>query len=451
MNEAILDKIYNAGVVGAGGAGFPTHKKLAKGAKWLIVNAAECEPLLQSDIYICEHFADELIDTLVQLKQAFEFENVVIGIKKKHHEAVELLSDAINRNNAPVAIHLLDSVYPTGDEQVLVFEVTGETVPPGGIPIQIGAVVVNNTTVYNIGQALKDKPVTQRLVTVTGEVVRPILLNVPVGTSVAECIRMAGGSRLDRYMFIMGGPMMGKQYTYAQTEDVHITKTDGGIIVLPIDHYLRTFLEKPLENVALQARTTCIQCRFCTDMCPRYLIGHHMRPHLVMRSLGTNVSVEDMTDAMLCCECGICELYACPMQLSPRQVNIMMKKKLREKGLKGDSNVYKEQIEAREYRQIPQKRLVYRLGLEDYDKHIERYEVCNPQRVSIPLRQGIGRPSECTVKVGDKVKSGDLIGKVSIDDMGANVHASLDGVVEYVGTEVVICSEKFHMKGGDGI
>lgn len=431
--DTLARQVFDAGIIGAGGAGFPTHKKLVAGAKLLVVNATECEPLLASDRYAMRTFAPDIIEGITTLAEALAVPRVVIGTKAHYSREIAALKSAIAAAGADIEIHLLDSFYPAGDEQVLIYEITGESVPPAGIPIDIGIIVVNVTTALNVARAVHGAPVTRRYVTVTGEVAKPTIVDAPVGTTAADLIAAAGGAQVAPYAIVRGGPMMGKQFTMDAAANMGFGKADSGLIVLPWDHPLINFGSQPIDRIVLQARSICIQCRLCTDMCPRFLIGHQMRPHRVMRSVGTTTHPEDLTDALLCCECGICELYACPMGLSPRRMNQHVKGMLRADGIGvADHSVHEENTADRQYRHIATGRLIERLHLGDYPTDIDDVTVFEPTSVTIPLRHGVGKPSTPTVGVGDQVEVGQVIAAVDFADVGCVVHASIAGRVSAV-------------------
>ena len=202
----------------------------------------------------------------------------------------------------------------------MVQQVTGRSVPERGLPLDVGCVVDNVGTLLNIQDALEGTPVTEKYLSVVGEVKEPILLKVPVGTALTACVAEARPNLAD-YALIVGGPMMGKPLTdRAAIEAAVVTKTTGNLIVLPKEHYLFRRAQLPMETIRHQTKSACIQCRMCTDLCPRYLIGHQIRPNLVMRNLWREGSIEDneeylrsFGDAANCCDCGVCEMFACPM------------------------------------------------------------------------------------------------------------------------------------------
>ncbi|MBU3161611.1 SLBB domain-containing protein [Clostridium frigoris] len=438
----LLDQIYKAGVVGAGGAGFPTHIKLKCNVEYLLVNAAECEPLIQTDKYIMRHNADKIIKALSLMAPLVGADKVIIAIKGEYEREIEALHIAIKKLDSEVELFYLKSVYPAGDEQVIVYEVTGRVIPPGGIPLNVGAVVSNVVTVLNIYDATRGKSVTDKIITVTGEVNNPTLLSVPIGTSVSKCIEAAGGLNIKDYCVVMGGPMMGRILSYDEVEKRSITKTDGAILVLPADHYIKERKSLSVQHIINQTKSACIQCSYCTQMCPRYLLGHPLRPHKIMRAISMSLdhSEEIFKEALICSECGICEMYACPMGISPRQVNIIIKNELRQKGVKFNTTLKITPDEQRDGRQVPVSRLVQRLNLGKYKdiKFDEDAIEVKVNIVTIPLKQHIGKLATAIVAVGDEVNKGQLIGEVKPGDMGANIHASISGKVTKVSDCIII-------------
>ena len=429
----LLKQIYEAGIVGAGGAGFPTHKKFSDGLRLLLINAAECEPLLCSDRFVMRNYASEIIEALVALKKEFRIPRVVIGTKKKYVREIAALSREIESRGLDIEIFTVSSFYPAGDEQILIYEVLSETVPPGGIPPMLNIAVINATTALNIHRAMDGIKVTRHYVTVNGAVGQPVIVDAPVGARLPDIIEAAGGVSVEPYSVIKGGPMMGAQFTNKESADLVIGKADGGIIVLSESHPLIRFSSKSIKHMILRAKSVCIQCSYCTEMCPRYLIGHRLRPNRVMRSLATGTCDTDLTDALLCCECGVCELFACPMMLSPRRINAYVKGLLHEQGISNvDKTVHKAQTELREFRRVSQGRIINRLMLGEYPTEIDHSVRLDPAEVRIPLKHGVGKPSVPTVKTGDMVKAGSVIAGVEFSDVGCMIHASIDGVVTAV-------------------
>lgn len=439
--DTFKQRVCDAGVVGEGGAGFPAHIKYDTQVETVIANGCECEPLLYTDQHIMQQHSHEIVQAVLQLLSVTGATRGVIAIKRKYKDVAALFETAMAGSGLELA--RLDNFYPAGDEFVLVHEVTGRTIPPLGLPKEVGAVVANVGTLVNVSRAMENIPVTKKVVTVTGEVERPGLIEVPIGTSIAACIENCGGATVEDPVYVLGGPMMGRivDNDDALAGEV-ITKTSGGIIVLPRGHYLHTVNTIPLETLQKQAAVSCIQCRYCTDQCPRYLLGHGFETHKVMRAFSAGIdSAMDAVQAHMCCECGVCELFSCPMRISPRRINVLLKQRFREKGLTYDGPrlVIPGQSALRPYRKVPVQRLAVRIGIGGYmGIHPEYISSPMPERVTIPLHQHIGAPSIATVKVGDAVKAGDLIGAIPSGAMGANIHSSIQGVVKDVGSSICI-------------
>ena len=444
MKQKIVNKVLTAGVVGAGGAGFPTNIKLNADVKRIIGNGASCEPLLMSDPYLMEHQTDLVLRGLHLAMQSCGADRGTICLKGKHSAALEVLAETVGRGAfADIDVFELADFYPAGDEQVLVHEVTGHVVPEGGIPLQVGAVVSNVETLINIARAVDDGvPVTERFLTVTGEVARPLIMKVPIGTSIEELITLAGGSTIGDFKVVLGGPMMGKIVSELSTP---ITKTSSGVVVLPTNHNVISGKTQDPERVKRIARTVCCQCTRCTDLCPRHLLGHSLEPHKIMRQLGAGISLdESIIDALICSECGICEKYACPMMISPREANAYIKQELLQRRIKRET-VEKDYKPSNflDVRKIPTPRLMERLKIKQYDCHPEFYaEDISVTQVVISLKQHLGAAALAIVKVGDRVKKGDLIGDVPEGALSAKVHASIDGVVTSLGEAVTIMSSE---------
>jgi Na+-translocating ferredoxin:NAD+ oxidoreductase RnfC subunit len=441
MREEIVDKVRAAGVVGAGGAGFPTHIKLQFDVQRVLGNGASCEPLLQSDPYLMAHQADLVLDGLLMVMNGTGSDKGTICLKSKHKNALAELSNKISGNGFAGRINVfeLDDFYPAGDEFILVNEVLGKIVPEGGIPLNVLAVVSNVESLLNVSRAMAGIPVTDRYLTVCGEVNQAIVCKVPIGTPANAVIDLAGGPKISDFGIVMGGPMMGKVIADGSQP---ITKTTSGILVLPPNHNVIRDKQRSLDQMRFIAKSACTQCSRCTDLCPRYLIGHALEPHRIMRHLAYNPEMvgEVLEDALICSECGVCEKFACPMMLSPREINAAIKQHLLKKGVKRDPKKEIYRVSAfNDTRKIPLKRLMERLEVTRYDSHPPFYEdEIRVDRVSIPLLQHIGQPALPVIKEGDRVKKGDLIGEIPQGALGARVHASIDGTVTSIGDSIVI-------------
>lgn len=440
MHKHILEKVKAAGVVGAGGAGFPTWAKLAEGVETIVVNGAECEPLLRVDQQLMEFMPEKVIRGLEAVVEATGAKEGVIAVKAKHKGAIAALQAKMT--NGRLRIHQLDDFYPAGDEQVTVMEVTGRAVPQGGIPLKVGCVVINVETLLNVADALDDIPVTRKYVTITGEVNAPVTLRLPVGAPVDIALEMAGVKNLEGLRAIDGGPMMGKLVENLQQP---ITKTTKGLLVLPEDHPVIRKRLQSCERIIRQARSACIQCRYCTDLCPRYLLGHQLEPHRVMRAIRNVEAAPDaLKMAFACTECGVCEQYACLMDLSPRKMNAMLKQELSAKGIKPDPPPRGQVVaDMREHRKIPVKRLISRLGLAGYDRAAPMsHQADEVAEVRLLLKQHVGAPSTPVVQQGQSVRAGDLVAAAPQSGLGANIHASIDGTVLEIADRIVLAKEE---------
>ncbi|NLJ24579.1 MAG: electron transport complex protein RnfC [Firmicutes bacterium] len=449
--EAIVAAVKAAGVVGAGGAGFPTHIKLTASADTIIVNGAECEPLLEVDRQLLSLYRHEVLKGLEAARIAIGARQAHLAIKGKYKSLVDELKMAA-ASRPWLEIATLPDIYPIGDEQCLVYEVLGRIVPPRGIPIDVGAVVLNVETLYNIARAIDGKPVIDTFVTVSGAVAEPATWQVPVGCAIQDVLSWARPLYDPASLAVIeGGPMMGDLVKELQSP---VTKTTKGLVVLPQNHVLATRL-KAKQIVLSRAFSVCSQCSLCTDLCPRHQLGHPIWPHRIMRSLAGDgvLDLEVGRGALLCSECGVCDQYACFMGLSPRRVNQALKQELLGKGSNGQSSGAKSTFSwLQEVRQgfyesqVPARRLLYRLDLARWAKAAPlKGFLPEPARVVIPLKQHVGKPAHCLVQVGDVVSRGDLLADLPEGEFGAFVHSSITGVVSVIEGGTVVIE-----RGGQG-
>lgn len=433
---SLVEKTRLAGVVGAGGGGFPAHVKLASKAEIVIGNGAECEPLLHKDAVVMEHMADRVVRGMELAMDAVGAKEGVIGIKAKKKQAVEAIEAACS--GTKVRIHLLGDYYPAGDEYDLVYAVTGRLIPPQGIPIQVGAVVQNVETLANIAAAADGIPVTHKTITIAGAVQQPVSLTVPIGTSFREAIAAAGGSTTVEPVLCIGGLMMGRT---SRDLDTPIIKTDTGAIILPLSHHIVERKLKPAPVQAAIGKSACDQCRYCTEFCPRYLLGYAVEPHQVMRSLAFTSTGEAHWNqyASLCCSCGLCTLYACPEELYPKEACDASKNELRKANFKWTGAAPVKPHPIYDGRRTPVKSLMRKLAIEEYDHHAP-LENCAPvpKRLVLPLKQGAGTPNRPLVKAGDRVVAGQPLGEIPAGQLGAIIHAPLAGLVESANDSITL-------------
>jgi Na+-translocating ferredoxin:NAD+ oxidoreductase RnfC subunit len=423
--EELSRRVREAGVIGAGGAGFPTYVKYqAKGIDTYLINGAECEPLLFVDQRLMERHADLLTRTARVVAEALGASRSLFGLKAKYHASVEALSAA------GAEVHQMGAYYPAGDEILLIEDCLGRIVPEARLPLEVGVVVNNVETLYNVARAIEGIPVTETFVTVGGAVARPGVWAVPIGTDASELIAAAGGVTAEEPIFVDGGPMMG---IYREDPHFPVSKTTKGLLVLERRSALARYEKMPVEHMIRQAKYACIQCSQCTVSCSRNLGGWGLEPHKIMRALAyaNQTHPEILKSAFLCSECNLCSgLHACPMQLSPRRVNQLLKRTLREKGVKPDFP--RRELKAhpqRSYRLVPSHRLEARLGLARYHRETPFLGLFETARVNIPTSQGLGAPAEPIVAAGDRVEKGQLIGRAKEGALSVPIHASISGVV----------------------
>lgn len=443
MNFDELRKILREyGVVGAGGAGFPSYAKLDKKVDTVILNCAECEPLLRLHRRLLEKKPYEILWALDLIAKTIGASNVIVALKAAYKNAIAAVEAELD-SFENISISKLREIYPAGDEVVLIYEATGRVVAPGAIPSSVGVTVFNVETVYNVYNAVKNnKPVTKKFVTVTGEVKNPMTFLVPIGMKLSEVIALSGGVTVKDPAYVLGGPMMGR--LGSDTESV--TKTTNAVIVLPQDHYV--VMRKKVNPMVDLKRTmaSCCQCHYCTDMCPRFLLGHPIQPHLFMRVVSNHdtSNINPYLDAMFCSSCGLCEMYSCHQGLSPRALIAEFKNGMRAKGITPPKGVQPAPVpSSRKFRTVPLSRLNSRLGLDKYNvsSPISDDEI-SASTVKILLSQHIGAPATPCVKAGDTVVSGQVIASVAEDKLGVNIHSSIDGEVFEINNKYITIKAK---------
>ncbi|HIT89042.1 MAG TPA: SLBB domain-containing protein [Candidatus Merdenecus merdavium] len=435
--ECLKERIQNSGVVGAGGAGFPTYAKLDQRVNTIILNCAECEPLLRLHRQLLEKHSEEIVKTLHKIGEVLGASEMIIGIKEDYTKTIEALETCMD-NYPGVRLGLLEEVYPAGDEVVLIYEVTGKIVNPGGLPIDIGVAVFNVETIYNVYRALEEGVgVHDKLISVVGEVEHPVTVRVPVGTTIDEVVSMAGKITTKDYVYFLGGPMMGS----IGTGNTPVTKTTNAVLVLPRDHYIIQMKNSESSIDLKRAAASCCQCTMCTDLCPRKLLGHPVEPALFMRA-ATCKDIQEpgiFLDTSFCCSCGLCELYSCFQGLSPRTLMTEYKQGLKKAGIPIPKDIVPKPVgPEREYRKVPIKRLISRLGLAQYDKEAPLDDqLRNVKRVKLMLSQHIGAPAVSIVAKGDEVKMGQTIAEAG-KGLSVPIHASITGKILEVTEKYVI-------------
>lgn len=437
------EKLKNAGVVGAGGAGFPTYAKLGKGIDTVVLNCAECEPLLKVHRQLLAVHTSEVLKGLDALREAVGASRAIVAIKPSYTAAANAVKAYLTEFEN-IELSYLPEIYPAGDEVVLIYETTGRAVKAGALPASVGVCVFNVETAYNAYRANDDIGVTHKYVTIAGEVAKPCTLRIPLGMSFDDAVTLAGGKTDNDAVYISGGPMTGR----IADGNAVITKTTNAILVMPKEHYIVNKRRIKNSVSVKRAMSVCCQCRRCTDMCPRNLLGHPIEPHKFMRAIscGDAKQTEAVLNTAFCSGCGVCEMYACPQGLSVRTLIGECKNELRKEGIRVSEPKMHEIEDRREYARLSLQRLTARLDLARYnvDAPLDESDV-KPSKVKIMLSQHIGAPAMCTVSVGDSVKVGQCVATAAADKLGASIHASIDGTVSTVTDSYIIIEAN---KGG---
>ena len=296
--EELSQIMKSHGVIGAGGAGFPSGNKLNANADTIILNCAECEPLFKLHRQLLATYTHEIMTALLHVKEAVGAKEVIIALKPSYKEAIDRVNFYLPSFDN-FRISLLPKIYPVGDEIILIYETTGRVVKPGKLPISEGVIVYNVETMLNTYYAVEeDKNVTDKYITITGEIKNPGTFKVPVGITIKEAVALTGGEKSENCMYLGGGLMTGN---IVRPDDT-VTKKLNAVLVLPKDSPI---IQKRLaqSNVNLsRAMSSCCQCRSCTDLCSRHMLGYPIQPHLFMRAVtkGMTSDTEAVLNGMYC-------------------------------------------------------------------------------------------------------------------------------------------------------
>lgn len=440
MTLTELKKIVSeAGVVGAGGAGFPSSFKYTEDADTLIINAAECEPLLYTDFYILKREMAKVVGAAEVVMDACGMTKGYLSLKE--HTAHRLGLEDGQKLSDKLFVKQLPNVYPMGDEIVMIYETIGKVITPGSLPITAGVVVNNVETLYNVYNAVYGgAAVTEKWLTVGGDVKKPCVLKTYIGTPVSELLEELGVEVPETHVLIDGGPAMGN---IINPNTAVITKTTKSLLVLP--RTIPAVATKLMKNdIGLKrAASSCCSCSRCTDLCPRHLLGYPLDPHKIIRAATAgDIDPELYSNAQLCCACGVCEIVACCHELSPKRIyaqikGLMAKNKIRYTHKGGE---VKPNLE-RAYRMLPSDRFQQLLGVAKFDKGVPEFLKdfdFMPSRIVLGLKQHVGAPASVSVKAGDFVCTADIVGAAA-EGISANIHSSIDGkVISADNSQVVI-------------
>ncbi len=439
----LKELMKECGIVGAGGAGFPSYAKLSENADTVILNCAECEPLFRLHRQLLSTFAKEVLTAFDAVRKAVGAKTAIVAVKEAYTEAVEEVNEQLE-NFKHMKVSLLPEVYPAGDEIILIYEATGKVVKPGQLPISEDIIVFNVETMLNTYYAITEKrPVCYKYVTVAGEVKSPGTFKVPLGTPLSRVVELAGGTSIDDVEFISGGAMTGR---IAKRKEV-VTKTTNAVLVLPKNHPVILKKKTSAKVNIYRAMSACCQCRMCTDLCSRNLLGHPIEPHAFMRAAtkGMTSDVPALLNATYCSQCRICEMYACHQGLSPAMLIGTFRDEICARGIKLPEPKFTGVDEHREFRYVPMERLITRLGITQYNAEAPFVDIpedfgkkCKTLRIE--LRQHIGQPAKPVVKVGDEVKMFQKL--ATCEGLGAEIHSPYDGNIKEITDNHIILEIK---------
>ena len=312
--EDLIEAIKKSGIVGLGGAGFPTYVKFnvePSRIEELVINGAECEPYITSDSITMVERAEDIATAIAAMEKHLGVKKVILGIEKNKAKAIECMRK-LEEKDPCFKVCVLDDKYPQGGEKVLIYHTTGKTVPAGKLPIDVGCIVCNSTTMATIGQYLKTgMPLVEKCVTVDGSAVQnPQNVIVPIGTPLRDVFEFCGGFKAEPGKVLYGGPMMGIS---VPNLDVPVLKNTNALVALD-------------EKEAAPAKTTaCIRCGACANHCP-----FKLNPAAIAKAY-KNDDMETLAELRvdICMECGCCS-FICPANRPLVQTNKLAKAALRE-------------------------------------------------------------------------------------------------------------------------
>ncbi len=413
--SSIKEILQKNGVIGLGGGGFPSFLKLDKNINTFIINCAECEPLLKSDYFFLKYNFKKILEVVKLYREILSLKRVIIAIKEKN---LHLLS-TLTLEKFKIELFKLKDFYPVGDEKILIKLLDDVLIETEKFPKDYGYLVHNASTCGAIYDAVfLNKPLIKRFVTVTGEVTNPYVGEVKVGSPILKLFEKAGMLNPENCEVIEGGIMTGK----LSSKYGYIKKTTGGIFLLPEDNRAVIERKQSVSYILKSGFERCCDCDKCTELCSRSNIGFYLKPDRLVKSYGKYFD----NSILNCSNCGLCSLFACPFQLSPRNVINFLKKK-KEGLLNNKSNL----ITGKHFSNlfVSSNRLKKRLNLEKYGKSLKFVgEVFLKGEYVVELPRGTKWKN---FSKGDYVKESEPLNDV-LEWFGYNVHSPIDGKIVLV-------------------
>lgn len=419
-------KAEAAGITGTAGAGLPFHDRLTRRVDVVVANGVACEPLLDADRAVLQRFPDAVLNALSTVAACTDASRLMVAVRGTDAPLLSAL-EQVRRKHPAVQIMRVEDTYPLGESGQLTLALLGRQVPSSGHPEDVGVMVVNAHTLWQFGEALRDRPMTHRFVTVSGEVQQPQTLRVPLGVTVQELVEICGGHTLpggvaDR-AYVVGGPARAR-IVAAETPVVATTQS---VMVLPSSHPVVTRATLPIEHMLTRAASMCAGCRQCTDRCPAHLGGYAIVPHLLMRGLTHRLETvsEVVTGASSCIGCRLCDVV-CPGNLSPGRIYGMVAADLRARGMGAlPTQPPTDPLVQGEARKVPRAHLIERLGVRAYARELPSHDgELLVKRVLLPL-PGL----DPVVREGERVERGMPVALPTVPGQGVRLHAPIAGRV----------------------
>ena len=426
-------------IVGAGGAGFPSYAKLAEGAEFLVINCAECEPLIYTDFMLMREKMDKIVGGAQIIMENTGIKHTYISIKEHRGHMLGYTDGQILGEG--VSVKLLPNVYPMGDEINLIYETTGRVIRPGCLPITSGIIVFNGETVYNVWRAYNmNRPVVSDWFTIGGDLPKRYVVKTPIGTRLKDVFDMLGiNFNPNTHALINGGPSMGR---LDDLNSIIVNRTSKSFLVIPKTARAVKNKQMHIDDMLRRAASACCGCSRCTEMCPRHTLGYPIEPHKMVRIACGNTAEEHpelITTATLCCSCGICAEVCC-QEISPKDVILKFKGILGKNKMRftpEDGKEYKISAD-RPYRMIASHRWEDILNVHKYDVVPEFvFDKIKVNKVEVPMGTHIGAKAIPTVKVGDMVVEAQKIADAA-PGLSIPQFASISGKVTYVDDNKVV-------------
>lgn len=436
----VIARVEAAGVTDE--QGFPLHIRLQRPVDAVIASAFSDEPLLETDRALFCRNPEPLLNALSQVASAVDASRLFLAVRDADAEVLSAYAQ-VRRRFPAVTLFPVEDAYPAADARVLTQLVLGHQTPVGARPEDVGALVLSMSVLHAVSEALKQRPVTHVYVQVCGEVGRPGIYKVPLGTSFDSLLSLAGGALKPTTARIVGGALKGKVLNGQPGSDGAVTQTTRSLLVLPSDQGVVERMQLPPEQMLQRAASICMGCRACTDRCPSHLQGYAIQPHLLMRgmTLRRDDQAEVVTGASACLGCHLCDAL-CPGGLSPGRLYGAVAEVLKARGQAGLPAIPPKTPHALfAERQVGREWLIDRLGLRAYADAQTPAPVRGKagwqgvpvdEKALVPEVSLLLKGVEPVLAAGDKVTAGQRVASPSAGTVGAHLHSPLTGWIRSI-------------------